>query len=114
MVVRRDWMNSNRELVQRFVDAEIQGLNEARAHQDVGSVSLAKWLSLDPDTADQTTQWAVANAYAVVPWVRAEAFNDSLTVLADSNSNLNGFDPNTIIDNSFVQSAHDRGLTASN
>ncbi|HEY2593892.1 MAG TPA: ABC transporter substrate-binding protein [Chloroflexota bacterium] len=114
MVVRRDWMNSNRELVQRFVDAEIVGLNEARQHQDVGSVSLAKWLSLDPDTADQTTQWAVANAYAMVPWVRAEAFNDSLTVLADSNGNLNGFDPNTIIDNSFVQSAHDRGLTASN
>jgi len=46
--------------------------------------------------------------------VRATAFSDSLELLAQSNDRLNGFDPSTIIDNSFVQSAQDRGLTAAN
>jgi ABC-type nitrate/sulfonate/bicarbonate transport system substrate-binding protein len=114
LVVRRDWRDANRDLVQRFVDAEIEGLNQVRAHPDVGALSLAKWLSLDADSSTQTAQWAVANVYATVPWVRREAFNDSLDVLAQSNSRLSGFDPNTIIDNSFVQSAEDRGLTAPN
>ncbi|MBV9327574.1 MAG: ABC transporter substrate-binding protein [Chloroflexi bacterium] len=114
MVVRRDWRDANRDLVQRFVDAEIQGLNEVRSRPDVGSLSLAKWLNLDSDTATQTAQWGVANVYAVVPWVRPAAFSDSLELLAQSNDRLNGFDPSTIIDNSFVQSAQDRGLTAAN
>jgi NADPH:quinone reductase-like Zn-dependent oxidoreductase/ABC-type nitrate/sulfonate/bicarbonate transport system substrate-binding protein len=114
MVVRRDWRDANHDLLQRFVDAEIQGLNEVRSHPDVGAASLGRWLSLDPDSATQTAQWGVANVYARVPWVRPEAFNDSLSVLAESNDRLNGFDPNTIIDNSFVQSAEDRGLTAQN
>jgi NADPH:quinone reductase-like Zn-dependent oxidoreductase/ABC-type nitrate/sulfonate/bicarbonate transport system substrate-binding protein len=114
MVVRRDWRDANHDLVQRFVDAEIQGLNQVRAHPDVGSASLAKWLDLDADAADQTVQFEIANAYAAVPLARPEAFNDSLELLAQSNDRLNSFDPNTIIDNSFVQSAIDRGLTASN
>jgi NitT/TauT family transport system substrate-binding protein len=112
LVVRRGWRDANRELVQRFVDAEIGGLNLVRAHPEIGAASLAKALKLDPEPATQTTEWAVANVYARVPWVRPEAFKDSLELLASSNDRLKDFDPNTIIDNSFVQSAQDRGLTA--
>jgi NitT/TauT family transport system substrate-binding protein len=114
MVVRRDWRDANRELLQRFVDAEIHGLNTVRSQPDVAEMSLAKWLNLDSDAASQTVQWAIANSYATVPWVRAEAFGDSVQLLGESNERLASFDPNTIVDNSFVQSAADRGLTAAN
>lgn len=111
MVVRRDWRDANRDLAQRFVDAEVEGLNLVRANPTLAATSLASALKLEPDIAAQSTQWAVANVYAKVPLVRPEAFVDSVDLLSQSNEKLKGFDPNTIIDNSFVQSAVDRGLT---
>lgn len=39
------------------------------------------------------------------------AFADAIELLSQSNEKLIGFDPNTVIDNSFVQSAVDRGIT---
>jgi ABC-type nitrate/sulfonate/bicarbonate transport system substrate-binding protein len=113
MVVRRGWLENNRDVAQRFVDAEIEGLNLVRSNPDAAATSLAKALNLEPGVARQSVQWVDTNVYASVPWVRPEAFNDSLQLLAASNDKLQGFDPNTIIDNSFVQSAQDRGLTSS-
>ena len=111
MVVRRAWRDSNRDLAQRFVDAEVEGLNLVRSNPTLAATSLASALKLDPDIANQSAQWAVANVYSKVPFVRPEAFGDSIELLSQSNEKLKGFDPNTIIDNSFVQSAQDRGLT---
>jgi NitT/TauT family transport system substrate-binding protein len=111
MVVRRAWRDSNREVVQRFVDAEIEGLNLVRSNPDLASTSLANTLKLDPSVANQSTHWAVANVYATVPLVRPEAFADSLELLAQTNEKLKDFDVNTIIDNSFVLDAQKRGLT---
>jgi NitT/TauT family transport system substrate-binding protein len=111
MVVRRSWRDANPDLVQRFVDSEVEGLNLVRANPDLASVSLANYLKLDKDVALQSTKWAVTNVYATVPFVRPEALSDSLDLLSQSNEKLKNFDPNSIIDNSFVQSAKDRGLT---
>jgi NitT/TauT family transport system substrate-binding protein len=112
MVVRRSWLDANRDVIQSFVDAEIEGLNFIHANPDAAATSLARSLKIDQDVALQATRWAVANVYATVPWVRPEAFSDSIELLGQSNDRLKDFDPNTIIDNSFVQSARDRGLTA--
>ncbi len=111
MVVRRSWRDSNHDLAQRFVDAEIEGLNLVRANPTLAAKSLASVLKLDSDIALQSSQWAVANVYSKVPFVRPEAFADSIELLSQQNEKLIGFDQNTIIDNSFVQSAQDRGLT---
>jgi NitT/TauT family transport system substrate-binding protein len=111
MVVRRDWRDSHRDLAQRFVDAEIEGLNLVRSNPSLAATSLASALKVDPDAANRSVQWAVANVYSKVPFVRPEAFTDAIDLLSQSNEKLKGFDPNTVIDNSFVQSAVDRRLT---
>ena len=111
VIAQRSWVNANRGLVQRYIDA----LVEASAHlkQDkAGSVEvLKKYYKSDDDAAMSATYDFHANeVLAAVPLPKAEQFADAVAQLSVNNPRIAEVDLGRLLDPSFVQDAADRGL----
>jgi NitT/TauT family transport system substrate-binding protein len=114
VVVQRSWLNANREVAQRYVDALVVGAS--RAHQDRAKTLtvLGKYLNTDDQRALATTyDFFVNNVMPVYPMPAAADFADAIEQLSASNDKVKGFDASTIIDTSLVQGAMDRHLAGS-
>jgi hypothetical protein len=72
---------------------------------------LKRFFKSEDDAAmNATYDFFVNEVVAPLPAPRPELFGDAIAVLAAKNEKVRTFDPKTIIDGSFVQSAAARGL----
>ena len=113
VVVQRSWLNANRAVAQRYIDALVVGAS--RAHQDRATTLtvLGKYLKSDDQRAlEATYDYFINNIIPVYPMPVPEQFADAIEQLSAANDKIKGFDPSTIIDASLVQSAMDRRLAA--
>jgi len=110
MIMQRSFLNANRDLVQRYVDAITEAV--AAAHKDrATSVSvLQKYLQIDDPTALNAAYDFYLEVGAVQPYPSVEQFNDAVNQLATDNPGVRNVDITKMIDRSYVDSAVQRGL----
>jgi len=111
VTVRRSYIASNKDVVQRYVDSLVQGIKKLKADKAFGLTVLKKYFSSTDDAAmgatyDFYAQLVTANQ----PFSRPEMFADSQITLGATNAAVKSYDIAKMLDTSFVQSAVDRGL----
>jgi NitT/TauT family transport system substrate-binding protein len=112
VVVQRSWLNANKDTAQKFIDSIVEGIAVSRTDKSVAVSSLMKGMKLDDQKAAQrVVDDAVDNVFQPAPVTSAPAFQDAIQILTPQNEKVKDVDLNKIIDNSFIQSAVDRGLS---
>jgi NitT/TauT family transport system substrate-binding protein len=114
VVVKREYLNQNRDIVQRYIDGLVQGIARFKANR-------ATSLQIDKKDLDETDDALVARTYDYFiqnvtpsqPFPKPEQFPEVVAALAKSNDAVNNVDVNKALDPSLVQSAIDRGLDKS-
>lgn len=109
--VKRSYLKDHHDVVQRYVDALVEGLKRMRQDKAFAIGVLKKYLKLNDDQALNTTyDYAKQNLFPALPYVAAEQFADSVGQLSQKNAKVKTVDLNAMIDNSFVKSAAARHL----
>jgi NitT/TauT family transport system substrate-binding protein len=107
----RSYMTAHHDVVQNFIDAFIEANNRVRHDKAFTEKVMSKYLKLNDQKAiDATYDYYTTKIFPAVPTPKPELFKDVIEQLATQNKAVAGFDANTIIDGSFLQSAVDRGL----
>jgi NitT/TauT family transport system substrate-binding protein len=111
IVVTRAYLNSNKAVVQRYVDSIVQGIATARADRPGTITALKKYLKSDDDKGMQAAyDWYVGTVLKDPPLPTAAQLAGIQEVVAKFNEKVKTIDPAKIVDDSFVKSALDRGL----
>jgi NitT/TauT family transport system substrate-binding protein len=111
IVVTRAYVNSNKAVVQRYVDSIVQAIAKARADRPGTIVALKKYLKSEDDKGMQAAyDWYVGTVLKDPPIPTAAQLAGIQEVVAKFNDKVKSVDPAKIVDDSFVKSALDRGL----
>ncbi len=112
IVVQRGFINSNRPVVQRYVDSIVQSIAALRKDK-AGAVAVYKKYLKDSDEALAKTYDYAMEIFPSLPYARAEQMADSVRVLGANNEKVKSYDLSKMLDESFVKSAAERGLDKS-
>lgn len=112
---RKATIAQNADLVQRVTNAVVAGTVLEKNNREVAQQSLANWTGQDPSYASQRaidTAWDywTTRIEKIPPTPTLTDWQGFVAQLATSNSSAQGFDPSTIIDTSFVESAVAQGF----
>ena len=111
VVVRRSYITSNKDVVQRYVDSLVLGIKRLKADKAFGITVLKKYFqSTDDQAMGATYDFYAQLVTATQPFAKPEMFADSQATLGATNAAVKSFDISKMLDTSFVQSAVDRGL----
>jgi NitT/TauT family transport system substrate-binding protein len=109
VVVQRSWLNSNKDVAQRYIDSLVQAVAKSRADKETALTVLQKYLNTDDQRAlGVTYDFFVGQVTPQYPLIKPEQFTDAIKYLSESNEKIKDFDLSKILDNSFAQSAFDR------
>jgi NitT/TauT family transport system substrate-binding protein len=111
IVSDRAWLNSHKDVMQRYVDALIQGT--ARTKQDKAyAISVMKkyFKSDDEHAMDVTWNFFANDVETLNPVTSPDQYTDTINELAKKNPKVKTFDVNKYIDNSFVKEAESKGV----
>jgi NitT/TauT family transport system substrate-binding protein len=111
VVVRRDYLEQHRDVVQGYVDSMVQGVARFKADRAFAIQVAQKYLD-EPDRSlvGRTYDYFAQSVTPSQPFPRPEQFTTVLATLAENNEGARKIDLNRVIDASLVQSAVDRGL----
>jgi NitT/TauT family transport system substrate-binding protein len=111
VVVQRMWLNSNRDVAQRYIDSLVEAIAKSRSDRDAAIKVLQKYLKNDdPRALGVTYDFFVGQVTPQYPMIREEQFTDAIELLSASNDKVKTFKVGSILDPSLVQSAMDRKL----
>lgn len=106
VAANRDWVAGHHDAVQRFVDAQAEAIDRVRADKTFAVRVLRRYFKSDDEAAMAATyDYYVNKIIPARPYARPEQFADSIAELTRHNDQVQGFDPRTIVDNSFVSRA---------
>jgi NitT/TauT family transport system substrate-binding protein len=107
---QRPFVTSQHQTAQKFVDSIVQSI--AKIKQDrAQSVSLMKkYLKSDDDAGMNAAYDFYSKEFPALPYPKLEYFKEAVTTLGSNNEKMANFDVSKVLDQSFVQSAADRGL----
>ncbi|GAC1319649.1 MAG: hypothetical protein NVSMB2_15120 [Chloroflexota bacterium] len=110
ITVQRTYLNTNRTLVQQYVDAIVESIARVKHDKPATVEVIKKYL----ETSDQTEIDYIYDYFSRIllsqPGPRPELFTDMVESLAQTDDKVRGFDITTLLDPSFVESAVSRGL----
>ncbi len=110
-IVRRDTINTQAGVVQKYVDSQVQSIAYMKKNKPFVIGVLKKYFKSTDDAAMSAAfDFYISEVYPAQPFPKPELFADAITTLATRNDKVKGFDASKIIDPSFVQKAVDRGL----
>lgn len=110
-IVRRSLVKEHPETVQRYVDSLVQSVAYMKKNKAFTIGVLKRFFKSEDEAAmNATYEFFVNEVVAPLPFPRPELFGDAIAVLSVKNEKVKTFDPKTIVDPSFVQSAATRGL----
>ena len=111
VVVKREYLTQNRELVQRYVDALVQGIARFKVDRTTSIQVDQKYLDeTDQALLARTYDYFIQNVTPSQPLPKPEQFTEVVAALAKSNEAANRIDLTRALDPSLVQSSIDRGL----
>jgi ABC-type nitrate/sulfonate/bicarbonate transport system substrate-binding protein len=109
--VKRTYANTNRDVVQRFVDAVVEGIAKAKRDRSGAMSVLKAQLKLEDDKVVAATyDYFMGKVVPNLPLPTPEQFAESVSLLSERNEKVKGFDISKYLDPSFVKSAEARGL----
>jgi len=110
-VVRRSYLQSNRQTVQAYIDAEIEAIAAAKKDKPGTVKVMSKLLKIeDQDALGQAYDFYVGQIMPTYPHLDPAAFNYTRDTLAATNPNVKNLDVTKAIDDSFVADAEKRGV----
>ena len=105
----RAYLEAHRDVVQAWVDADVEAIALAKRDRATTIAVLKKYLKSDDERGMQAAyDFVIQQVIPPLPYPRPDQFVDSQAFLAAQNPNIKDVDLNTIIDRSLVQSAADR------
>lgn len=111
VVANRAWVTANKATVQRFMDSLIQGVVREKSDKALALATMKKNLKFDDDVAlNKTYDYYASTVVTTEPYSKPEQFADIVALINAKTGKLKDFDTAKVIDNSFVQSAVERGL----
>jgi NitT/TauT family transport system substrate-binding protein len=109
IVVKRDFLNSHKDVLQRYVDSIVQAIAYNKKNKEPTLPILSKYLQNDDQRAIGVTyDFFVGSVTPDYPTVDAKLFGDAIDQLSAQNDKIKAFDVSSILDNEFVQSAQER------
>lgn len=107
-VVQRSYAAANRDVLQRYVDAMIEGIAREKQDRALSVQETEKYLSSTDEEKisaayDYYTQWVPS-----YPLLNPDQFADSVTQLSANDPRVGEINLSNVLDNSFVQSAQER------
>jgi ABC-type nitrate/sulfonate/bicarbonate transport system substrate-binding protein len=115
-IVLRSYAEKNPQVVQKYIDAEVEALALAKKDKAKTLPILAKLLKLDMSkkddatAVDQTYDFYVGAIFPVYPHPIASAFNYTRDQLVATNPNVKGLDVTKVFDDKYVADAEKRGI----
>jgi NitT/TauT family transport system substrate-binding protein len=111
VIAQRSWVNANRAVAQRYVDALVESITHMKQDKP-GSVQVLKnyFKSDDEASMSATFDFHALEVVPAKPFPRPEQFADAVDQLSVNNPRIREIDLGTLLDPSFVQDALDRGL----
>jgi NitT/TauT family transport system substrate-binding protein len=111
VVVQRSYLQAHRDVLQRYIDALVQGIARMKKDKPFTIGVLQKYLKVDDEQELSTTyDYATTNLFPSQPYVTTDQLNDTVQVLGKNNARVRSVDLNRMIDNSLVRSAVSRHL----
>ncbi|HEX6511811.1 MAG TPA: ABC transporter substrate-binding protein, partial [Chloroflexota bacterium] len=110
VVGRRSWVAANRSTVQKYVDSIVQGAARVKRDKALSVAVLQKYAKVDDPQALDAGYEFFSRAITAQPLPRPRDYADTIEQLGQINPKLRGFEPATIMDDSFVKDALSRGL----
>ena len=111
IVVKRDYLNANRAVVQRYVDSIVQAIAKARADKAFTVATLKKYLKSEDDKGMAAAyDLYVGTVLKDPPTPTVAQLVGIQDVVAKFNDKVKTVDLAKLVDDSFVKSALDRGL----
>ena len=111
VAVRRSYITSSKDVVQRYVDSIVQGIKKLKSDKAFGVGVLKKYFNSTDDAAMGVTyDFYALNVAPSQPFAKPEMYVDAQATLGASDAKVKGFDISKLLDSTFVQSAIDRGL----
>ncbi len=111
LVVKRTTITSQRDLVQRVVNAVVEGTAVQKRDKAASEKALTDWAQMtDQRTLDVAYDYWTNHVLRVPPTLKAEDFQAFLDDLAQRNEKAKAYDPAKMLDTSFVDSATKQGL----
>ena len=111
IIVQRSYLNSHKDVMQRYVDALVEGIAKMKKDRAFAIGVLEKYLKVtDQQELSTTYDYATKNLFPSDPHVTVDQLQDAVNVLADKNPKVKSFDLKKMIDDSYVKSAVGRHL----
>jgi ABC-type nitrate/sulfonate/bicarbonate transport system substrate-binding protein len=105
----RTWVNGHHDATQKFVDSIVEATAQQKTDKAGTIAVIKKYLKYDnQQDLEATYNYYVGRVFPPLPMPAADQFADVISLA--TNPNVKAFDPNKVIDTSFVKSAQDRGL----
>jgi NitT/TauT family transport system substrate-binding protein len=114
LVARKSWVDAHQDITQAYVDSIVEGIARAKTDKPLSLQLISKYLE---DRAGTDVQASAAYDYDIgevvklPPVIAADQFGDAVAQLSASDPDkMAAFDINSIIDDSFVESATARNV----
>jgi len=114
LVVKRSTINTQRDLVQRVVNAVVEATAVQKRDKAASEKALTDWAQMtDQRVLDVAYDYWTNHVLRIPPTVKTEDFQAFLDDLAQRDEKARGYDPAKMLDASFVDAAAKQGLAAS-
>jgi len=112
IVVQSSFVSAKKEVMQRFIDSIVEANAWMRKNKPQTVTIMRKYFNAPPTQKgfEEAVDFYLAEALAALPYPKAELFAAAQETLAASNAAVKSVDVKTMIDESFVKSAADRGV----
>jgi NitT/TauT family transport system substrate-binding protein len=110
-IASRAYVNSHRDLAQKYVDSLVEGIAKLKQDRTLAIDVLGKRIkSNDQKAMGVAYDFYTQEIFPALPEPKPELFQDAQTELSKEDPKIKTFDPNSLVDPSFVKSAGSRGL----
>lgn len=111
LIVKRSTINAQRDVVQRVVNAMVQGTALQKKDRAISQATLRTWANItEQRELDVAYDYWTGHILRIPPAPKAAEWQGFIEELAQRNERANGFDASTMIDTSFVEAATANGF----
>src|SRR5438445_736843 len=111
-VAQASFIGANREAMQRFVDSQIEAVAWMKKNKPQAVAIMKKYYKAANDAKgfEEAVDFYLGEVFQALPYPKPELWADAQATLGASNAKVKAIDVKTIVDDSFVKSAADRGV----
>jgi NitT/TauT family transport system substrate-binding protein len=112
VVVQSSFLTSKKEAMQRWIDSIVEAVAWMKKNKTQAAAIMRKYFQAAPTAKgfEEAIDFYVGEVLAPLPYPKPDLFATAQETLGASNAAVKSIDVKTIVDDSFVRSAADRGV----